>query len=316
MFERIRSQLHWRLSLVLMVLFVLFALLAGLILRQFSISYEQEVVQRHQQRCSDVYRTSANCSAHQPKLDHGRWQSYFRYVMIVNQPLTCICSIPMAACRVMTQARPSDAATSAAGTGVLVLAWSGSAADPRCQPAQRVRHACFQPQPVGIQRGRPVMSTRCLTAQRPAIPRSPGQLRPVRRAAVVRGRRACFWGHRRVAVSLADRATAPARTARRSIRSGSLRRSAAAPTATRGGDELARLAQAFDAMAAKIAAQFAQIESIDLNRREAVLKHRTTCAHRSQRCKATLQTLQIKADELSAEQRASYITIAQRQPSA
>ena len=42
MLERIRSQLHWRLSLVLMVLFMLFALLAGLILRQFSISHERK----------------------------------------------------------------------------------------------------------------------------------------------------------------------------------------------------------------------------------------------------------------------------------
>ncbi len=36
MFARIRSSLHWRLSLVLMALFILFAVLAMLILRQFS----------------------------------------------------------------------------------------------------------------------------------------------------------------------------------------------------------------------------------------------------------------------------------------
>jgi len=78
--------------------------------------------------------------------------------------------------------------------------------------------------------------------------------------------------------------------------------------ATRGGDELARLAQAFDSVAAKIAAQFAQIESVDLNRREAVLNASHDLRTRLAALQGYLQTLQIKADVLSAEQRASYIT--------
>ena len=83
-------------------------------------------------------------------------------------------------------------------------------------------------------------------------------------------------------------------------------------TAPRGGDELDSAGQAVRRNGAKIAAQFAQIESIDLNRREAVLNASHDLRTPLAALQGYLQTLQIKSDVLSAEQRASYLAIAQR----
>ena len=83
---RIRSSLHVRLSLVLMALFILFALLAMLILRQFSATYEQEVAQRLNRNVA-MYIARQQTVAAPAALNKDALAELFRYVMIVNPTL-------------------------------------------------------------------------------------------------------------------------------------------------------------------------------------------------------------------------------------
>jgi signal transduction histidine kinase len=77
-------------------------------------------------------------------------------------------------------------------------------------------------------------------------------------------------------------------------------------------DEIARIGHAFDAMAIKINAQFAQLESIDRGRREAVLNASHDLRTPLAALQGYLQTLQLKARTLSPEQRDHYLDIAQK----
>jgi len=312
MFEAIRAQLHWRLSLVLMVLFMLFALLAGLILRQFSISHEQEVAQRIN---SDVamYIARQQTVAAAPALDRGALAELFRYVMIVNPALDVY---------------------------LLDIEGRVQGYDPGRGPLLRQRvplepvHSFLRgkdPLPI---RGADPRSTTDVVFSAAAVgdpARPTGYVYAVLNraggsdATIVQG----SFGRSAALLSFAIAVLFLGATGALLFRSltGRLRQLAqrvdqfeagrfVAPQpvalAVRGGDELARLAQAFDSMAAKIAAQFAQIESVDLNRREAVLNASHDLRTPLAALQGYLQTLQIKADVLSAEQRASYITIAQR----
>jgi signal transduction histidine kinase len=77
-------------------------------------------------------------------------------------------------------------------------------------------------------------------------------------------------------------------------------------------DEIARIGQAFDAMAVKINAQFAQLQSIDRGRREAILNASHDLRTPLAALQGYLQTLQLKAEVLTPAQREHYLEVAQR----
>lgn len=311
MFARIRSQLHWRLSLVLMALFVLFALLAVAILRQFSITHEQEVAQR-MNRDVAMYIARQQTVAAPTASDANALAELFRYVMIVNPSLNVYL--------LDTQGRVRGYDS---GRGPLV----------RQQVPLDPVHAFLRgkdPLPI---RGADPRGAADVVFSAAAVgdpSRPTGYVYAVLGGAAQSGA-ALGYGSFGLSAALLSFAivvlflgvtgallfrslTARLRhLARRVDQFEEGRFVAPQPAAVdTGGDELARLTQAFDAMAAKIAAQFAQIESIDLSRREAVLNASHDLRTPLAALQGYLQTLQIKADALSVEQRASYIAIAQR----
>ena len=313
MLERIRSSLHWRLSLVLMVLFVLLALSAALILRQFTVTFEQEVAQRLNRNVAMYIARQSSVTAPSPDDSDGLGE-LFRYVMIVNPTLE-----------------------------VYLLDADGRVRDYDTQRGPLLRHH------VPLEPVRAFLGGEAALPIRGADPRGTGDVvfsaAPVGSPAQPRGyvyavlggaaQNAAAsaaqgsFGISAALLSLAIAAVFLAATGALLFRSltGRLRELArrvdqfeagrfvvpeSGATAPRGDDELARLTQAFDAMAAKIAAQFAQIESIDLSRREAVLNASHDLRTPLAALQGYLQTLQIKSDTLSPEQQASYLAIAQR----
>lgn len=312
MLERIRSQLHWRLSLVLMALFIVFALLAGLILRQFSISHEQEVAQRIN---SDVamYIARQQSVIAAPKFDQGALAELFRYVMIVNPALDIYLLDPDGRVQGYDPGRGPLLRQQVPLTPVHSFLRGADPLPIRGVDPRSTSDAVFSAAAVGD----PSQPTGYVYA---VLSRAAGS-----DAAIAQG----SFGVSAALLSFAISVLFLGVTGVLLFRSltGRLRHLAhrvdefeaghfVAPqpmTVTPGGgDELARLAQAFDAMAAKIAAQFAQIESIDLSRREAVLNASHDLRTPLAALQGYLQTLQIKDEVLSAEQRASYVTIAQR----
>ena len=75
------------------------------------------------------------------------------------------------------------------------------------------------------------------------------------------------------------------------------------PATGNGDDEIARIGQAFEAMAVKINAQFAQLQSVDRGRREAILNASHDLRTPLAALQGYLQTLQLKADALTPAQR-------------
>jgi len=312
MFERIRTQLHWRLSLVLMALFVLFALLAVAILRQFSVTYEQEVAQRMNSEVA-MYIARQQVITTPSSSNPNALTELFRYVMIVNPTLDVYLLDTEGHVRgydsgrgplVRQQVPLGPVQSFVRGADPLPI----RGADPRS-----AADVVFSAAPVGD----PSQPTGYVYAVLGGGAQSNG--------AIGQG----SFGLSAALLSFAIAVLFLGATGALLFRSltGRLRQLAqrvdqfeagrfVAPQpvalAVRGGDELARLAQAFDSMAAKIAAQFAQIESVDLNRREAVLNASHDLRTPLAALQGYLQTLQIKADVLSADQRASYIKIAQR----
>lgn len=312
MFERIRTQLHWRLSLVLMALFILFALLAGLILRQFSISYEQEVAQRIN---SDVamYIARQQTVAASPKLDRGALAELFRYVMIVNPALDVylldtegrVQGYDPGRGPLMRQQVPLDPVHSfLRGKDPLPI----RGADPRSST-----DVVFSAAAVGDP-SQPTGYVYAVLSRAAGSDATIGQGSFGLSAALLSFAIAVLFLGATGALLFRSLTGRLRQLAQRVDQFEAGRFVAPQPVAveTRDGDELARLAQAFDSMASKIAAQFAQIESVDLNRREAVLNASHDLRTPLAALQGYLQTLQIKADVLSPEQRASYITIAQR----
>lgn len=312
MLERIRSQLHWRLSLVLMVLFVLFALLAGLILRQFSISHEQEVAQRIN---SDVamYIARQQTVAASPTLDRGALAELFRYVMIVNPALDVYLLDtdgrvqgydPGRGPLIRQQVPLAPVYSFLRGEDPLPI----RGADPRS-----TSDTVFSAAAVGDP-SRPTGYVYAVLNRAASSDPVIGQGSFGLSAALLSFAVAVlFLGVTGVLLfrSLTGRLRQLAQRVDQ-FEAGRFVAPQPALAATRGGDELARLAQAFEAMATKIAAQFAQIQSTDLSRREAVLNASHDLRTPLAALQGYLQTLQIKANVLSAEQRASYLTIAQR----
>lgn len=313
MFDRIRTQLHWRLSLVLMALFVLFALLAVAILRQFSITYEQEVAQRMN---SDVamYIVRRQTGGAPPAPNANVLAELFQYVMIVNPTLEVYLLDADGRVRehdagrgpLMRQQVPLGPVHSFL-RGDRPLPIRG--ADPR-----GTADVVFSAAPVGDP-ARPtgyvyaVLGGAALNAAASTASGSFGVSAALLSFAVT----VLFLGLSGALLfrSLTGRLRELAQRVDQ-FQAGRFIAPQPAAGAPRGGDELARLTQAFDAMAAKIAAQFAQIESIDLSRREAVLNASHDLRTPLAALQGYLQTLQIKADALTTEQRASYIAIAQR----
>ncbi|MEO8187582.1 MAG: HAMP domain-containing sensor histidine kinase [Burkholderiaceae bacterium] len=312
MFERIRSQLHWRLSLVLMALFVVFALLAGMILRQFSISYEQEVAQRMNIDVA-MYIARQQTLTASPMPDSGALAELFRYVMIVNPAIDVylldtegrVQGYDPGRGPLIRQQVPLDPVYSfLRGADPLPI----RGADPR-----NAADAVFSAAAVGDP-ARPTgyvyaVLSRAAPSEAAISQGSFGLSAALLSFAIA----VLFLGVTGVLLfrSLTGRLRQLAQRVDQ-FEAGRFTAPQTPPTTLRGGDELARLQQAFETMAAKIAAQFAQIESIDLSRREAVLNASHDLRTPLAALQGYLQTLQIKADVLGAEQRASYLAIAQR----
>lgn len=315
MFERISSQLHWRLSLVLMALFVLFALVAGLILRQFSITYEQEVAQRINSDVAMYIARQQTVAAHHEaaKLDRAALAELFRYVMIVNPALDVYLldtegrvqgydpgrgpltrhQVPLEPVHSFLRGQDPLPIRGADPRSLANVVFSAAAVGDPSRPTGYVYAVLSRavPSEEAIGHGSFGVSAALLSFAIAVL------FLGVTGVLLFRS----LTGRLRQLAQRVDQFEAGRFVA--------LQPAAAAP---RGGDELARLTQAFDAMAAKIAAQFAHIESIDLSRREAVLNASHDLRTPLTALQGYLQTLQIKADHLSAEQRASYIAIAQR----
>lgn len=296
-----------------MALFILFALLAMLILRQFSATYEQEVAQRLNRNVA-MYIARQQTVAAPAALNKDALAELFRYVMIVNPTLEVYLLDAEGRVRGYDTER-----------GPLVR---------QQVPLEPVRSFLYGSEPLPIRGADPRSASNVVFSAAPVgDPAQPtGYVYAVLGGAAQNAAATAAHGSFGVSAALLSFAVAVlflGVTGALLFRSltGRLRELAqrvdqfeagrfVAPkpigTTPRGGDELTRLAQAFDAMAAKIAAQFAQIESIDLNRREAVLNASHDLRTPLAALQGYLQTLQIKSDVLSAEQRASYLAIAQR----
>ncbi len=313
MLARIRSSLHLRLSLVLMALFVLFTLLAMLILRQFSVTHEQEVMQRLNRDVA-MYIARQQTVTAPAAFDGNALAELFRYVMIVNPTLEVYL--------LDTEGRVRGHDTE---RGPLVR---------QQVPLEPVRSFLYGGDPLPIRgadpRGASDVVFSAAAVGDPARPS--GYVYAVLGGAAQNAATTAAHGSFGVSAALLSFVVAMlflGVTGALLFRSltGRLRDLAqrvdqfeagryVAPKAPavelRDGDELTKLAQAFDVMAAKIATQFAQIESIDLNRREAVLNASHDLRTPLAALQGYLQTLQMKSDALSTEQRASYLAIAQR----
>ena len=308
---RIRSSLHVRLSLVLMALFILFALLA-MLMRQFSATYEQEVAQRLNRNVA-MYIARQQTVAAPAALNKDALAELFRYVMIVNPTLEVyLLDGRRSRARLRYRAWPG-AAAGAVGAGAFVSVWQRTTAYPWRRP-RSASNVVFSAAPVGdpAQPTGYVYAVLGGAAQNAAATAAHGSF-GVSAALLSFAAAVLFLGVTGALLfrSLTGRLRELAQRVDQ-FEAGRFVAPKPVGTTPRGGDELTRLAQAFDAMAAKIAAQFAQIESIDLNRREAVLNASHDLRTPLAALQGYLQTLQIKSDVLTAEQRASYLAIAQR----
>ena len=313
MLARIRSSLHWRLSLVLMALFILFAVLAMLILRQFSVTYEQEVTQRLNRDVA-MYIARQNTVAAPSTASTDALAELFRYVMIVNPTLEVYLLDAEGRVRGHDTGRGPLLRQQVPLAPVRSFLYGDEPLPIRGANPRGAQDVIFSAAPVGDP-ARPtgyVYAVLGGAAQDAAVTASHGSF-GVSAALLSFAAAVLFLGVTGALLfrSLTGRLRELAQRVDQ-FEAGRFVAPKPAAVVPRDGDELARLSQAFDAMAAKITAQFAQIESIDRNRREAVLNASHDLRTPLAALQGYLQTLQIKADTLTAEQRASYLVIAQR----
>lgn len=315
MLTRIRSSLYLRLSLVLLGLFVLLALLAAAILRHFSISYQQEVAQRINRDVA-MYIAREHRTLDGNPFDPRRLDELFKYVMIVNPTVEVYLLDDKGEVR----------------------AFSGD--------ARLVTNRLVGLQPVRAfvegRRSLPIVAVNPRTGKDVVFSAAPigdpekpsGYVYAVLGGEAVEAAMTAAGGGYRLTLALASFVAClvfllvtglllfrslTGRLLRIADRVDAFQASGFAPIPRSAiaqddgaSDEIARIGHAFDAMALKIATQFAQLESIDRGRREAVLNASHDLRTPLTALQGYLQTLQLKADTLPPPQRAHYLDIAQR----
>jgi signal transduction histidine kinase len=314
-FARLTASLHLRLSLVLLLLFVLLAVSTLAVFRHFSRNYQEEVKQRLNRDVA-MYIAQEHRAIGSAVLDANSLADLFRYAMILN-PVADLYVLDAQGQVVergpATRERPSQLAVSRV-------------------PLEPLR-AFLSDAPLPIFAVDPASGALCVFSVAPI-----GDARqPVGYVYAVLGSSASeaaamaaggSYGLTLAAASILASVAFLAATGLLLFRSltGRLQRLAdrvdrfavrgapePAPAASAAGaDEIARLTGAFDAMAARIEAQVAQLEAIDRGRREAVANASHDLRTPLAALQGYLQTLQLKNDVLSAEQKAGYLQTAQR----
>ncbi len=313
MLNRLRSSLYFRLSLVLSGLFLLLAVGAAVILRHFALSYQQEVAQRINREVAVYIAKELHASAPDP-FDAGSLADLFKYVMIVNPAVEVYVLDATGAVRAF-EGRPSDLRVHRVPLAPLESLVQGSAALPVLAVNPRTgRDVVFSAAPIGDP-GRPegyVYAVLGGAAVEAAMTASGSSYR----LTLALGSFLACLAFLLVTGLLLFR-TLTGRLQRLADRVDRFHASGFSPGAASGGDErgddeIARIRQAFDAMAVKIQAQFAQLQSVDRGRREAVLNASHDLRTPLAALQGYLQTLQLKADALTPEQREHYLDVAQR----
>ena len=311
----LRSTLFFRLSLVLFGLFVLLAVVAALIARHFALSYQQEVAQRINREVA-VYIAKELGTTGQDPFDARALDQMFRYVMIVNPTVEVYLLDATGAVRAFA-GDPADLRVLKVGLDPLEAFVQGHQALPIVAANPRTGgDVVFSAAPIG-------------PPEQPS-----GFVYAVLGGAAVEAAMMESGGSYRLTLALASFLTSLAfllvtglllfrtltgRLQRFADRVEKFHASGFVPgpappsrEAERGDDEIARIGKAFDAMAIKIDAQFAQLQSIDRGRREAVLNASHDLRTPLAALQGYLQTLELKGDALSAEQRRHYLDVAQR----
>lgn len=311
----LRSSLFFRLSLVLFGLFVLLAVVAAVIARHFALSYQQEVAQRINREVA-VYIAKELDAKGQDPFDARSLDELFKYVMIVNPTVEVYL-------------------LDAAGT-VRALAGDVAALRARAVPLQPLQAFVRGSQALPIVAVNPRTGADVVFSAAPIGPpeRPTGFVYAVLGGAAVEAAMMESGGSYRMTLALASFLaclvfllltglllfrTLTGRLQRFADRVDRFHASGFAPAAEpappaagEGDDEIARIGQAFDAMAVKINAQFAQLQSIDRGRREAILNASHDLRTPLAALQGYLQTLQLKADALTPAQREHYLDVAQR----
>lgn len=312
---RLRSSLYLRLSLVLLGLFAALALLLVFILGRFALSYQQEVAQRINRDVA-MYIAREQPAVDPAKADARGLDELFKYVMIVN---------------------PTVEVYLLDAEGV-VRAFSGD------RESLRTGQVALEPVRAFIDdtRSLPIFGVNPRTggdvvfsAAAIGDPRHPaGYVYAVLGGAAVEAAMMASGGSYRLTLALASilaclvfllvtglllfrsltgRLQRFADRVERFRASGFVAAPAPANADFAGSDdEIGRIGQAFDAMAVKINAQFAQLESIDRGRREGVLNASHDLRTPLAALQGYLQTLQLKSRTLTPQQRDHYLAIAQR----
>jgi signal transduction histidine kinase len=313
---RIRASLHLRLSLVLLLLFAALAVATLAVFGHFSRNYQNEVMQRLNRDVA-TYIAKQHRAIGPDALDAASLAELFPYAMILN-PVVELYVLDAQGVIVASGPMPGPGEAPLAGRRVPlepVRAFLSGAALPVFGTDPRNGSSCvFSAAPLGDP-ARPIGYVYALLsspASEAAMMAAGGSYGLTLAAASIV---ACalflavsglllFRALTGRLQNLADRvdrfAVAGAAPPPRST------------SAAAGRDEIERLASAFDALAARIAAQVAQLEAVDRGRREAVLNASHDLRTPLAALQGYLQTLLLKSDVLSQEQTANYLSIAQR----
>lgn len=317
---RIRASLHLRLSLVLLLLFVALAVATIAVFAHFSRNYQEEVKQRLNREVAGYIAKEHRATAPNT-LNAGSLEGLFRYAMILN-PVIELYVLDASGAIVASGPKPGPGDPPFAVTRVPlepVRAFLAGAALPVFGIDPRNGTRCvFSAAPLGDP-ARPLGYVYALLsspASEAAVMAAGGSygltlavasivasmlFLAVSGALLFRALTSRLQG-------LADRVDRFAVASDGAAPAVPPRSAALAPDR----DEIARLASAFDALAARIAAQVAQLEAVDRGRREAVLNASHDLRTPLAALQGYLQTLQLKADALSPEQTSNYLNIAQR----
>jgi signal transduction histidine kinase len=311
----LRASLFFRLSLVLFGLFLLLAVVAALITRHFALSYQQEVAQRINREVA-VYIAKELDATGQDPFDARSLEELFKYVMIVNPTVEVYL-------------------LDAAGN-VRALAGDPAALRARTVDLAPIRAFVHGSEALPLVAVNPRTAGNVVFSAAPIGPREQptGYVYAVLRGAAVEAAMMESGGSYRMTLALASFLaclvfllvtglllfrTLTGRLQRFADRVDRFHASGFAPVpeagpheVERGDDEIARIGEAFDAMAVKINAQFAQLQSIDRGRREAILNASHDLRTPLAALQGYLQTLQLKAEVLTPAQREHYLDVAQR----